>query len=201
MEEDDKNALAAANMIDSSPNITPKKRKEGPSLTSSAETPTKRRRGCPPGSGSSFGSKKRKEEPSEITSRISDEKSSPHVIVLNADQDVVEVLYNIPVANYPKTVTVFSAFGSISEITAHTPNGSRHRKGEFEILFLAIRCLVSDNGHHCREKAMCTVTCTNDQGNLFANTCVNSLIAADRVDIIAALSKADTAKKTGARMV
>ncbi|CAI8616692.1 unnamed protein product [Vicia faba] len=179
MEEDDKNA-ATTNMI---------------------ETPTKRRRGRPPGSGSSSGSKKRKEEPSETTSGISDEKFSPHVIVLNAGQDVVEVLYNIPVANYPKTVTIFSASDSVSEITALTPNGPRHRKGEFEILFLAIRCLVGDNGRHYREKAMCTITCTNDQGNLYVNTCVNSLIATGYVDIIAALSKADTAKKTGARMV
>ncbi|KAL5081864.1 hypothetical protein RYX36_010285 [Vicia faba] len=182
--------------LESSPDITPKKRKEGPSVTSSAETPTKRRRGRPPGSGS--GSKKRKEEPSETSSGISDEKFSPHVIVLRDGQDVVEVLYNISVANYPKIVTVFSASGSVSEITALTPNGPRHRKGAFQILFLSIRSLVGDNGRHCREKAMCTVTCTDDQGNLFANTCVNSLIAAGRVDIIAAISMVETTKRTGA---
>ncbi|KAI5391833.1 AT-hook motif nuclear-localized protein 15 [Lathyrus oleraceus] len=197
--------------LDSSPNLTPMKRKEGPSLTTSSETPTKRRRGRLPGS------KNRKEGPSLTTSEATSAetptkrrpgrpigtrggKLTPHVIELNARQDVVEVLYNISVANRRKTVIILSASGSVSDIVNLTPDGPIHIKGEFEIHLMSIKSLVDGAGRHCREKATCMVTCIDDKGNPFGNASVNSLIVARRVKITAALFNTNTAKKTGARI-
>ncbi|XP_050902663.1 AT-hook motif nuclear-localized protein 11 [Lathyrus oleraceus] len=194
--------------LDSSPNPTPKKRKEGPSLTTSSETPTKRGRGRPPGSGS----KNRKEGPSLTTSETTSAetptkirltpggKLTPHVIELNARQDVVEVLYNISVENRRKTVIILSASGSVSDIVSLTPDGPIHIKGEFEIHLMSIKSLVDGAGRHCRAKATCMVTCIDDKGKPFGNASVNSLIVAKRVKITAALFNTNTAKKTGARI-
>ncbi|KAI5412373.1 hypothetical protein KIW84_057154 [Lathyrus oleraceus] len=225
--------------LDSSPNLTPKKRKEGPSLTTSSETPTKMRRGRPPGSGS----KNRKEGPSPTTSettsaetptkkrrpgrppgyRSKNRKEGPswtisettsaetptkrrrpkfdsHIIELNAGQDVIEVLYNMSVANPSKTVTILSASGPVSDIVDLTPNGPTHSKGKFEIYFMAIKCVADDDGRHCREKATFMVGCKDEKGNLFVNNFVNSLIAAGDVKITATLFNTDAAKKAGARI-
>ncbi|XP_058768120.1 AT-hook motif nuclear-localized protein 9-like [Vicia villosa] len=224
--------------LDSSPNLTPKKRKEGPSLTTSSETPAKRRRGRPPGSRSKkekegpsratsetpakrrrgrppgSRSKKKKEGPSRIASAETPTKRkrgrhfgtgggklASHIIELSAGQDVVDVLYKISVENPRKTVTILSALGSVSDIVDLTPKGLKHCKGEFELYFMAIKCIVEDDGCHCRDKATFVVGCKDDKGNLFVNTSVNSLIAAGRVEITATLFNTYNAKKRGARIL
>ncbi|XP_058776729.1 AT-hook motif nuclear-localized protein 10-like [Vicia villosa] len=188
----------------SSPNLTIRKIKEE---EPSSGTPTKRKRGRPLGPGS--GSKKEglsptisAESPTKRTpdspSATGGAKFTPHVIHFNAGEDVVEVLYKISVANRGKTVTVLSANGSISEIVYLTPNGLWQSKGEFHLL--SLKWPDDDNGRRSREKTVCTITGTSAEGNLFANTSVNSLIAAGHVKITAGLFNTDTAEKTGARI-
>ncbi|KAI5412371.1 uncharacterized protein LOC127086580 [Lathyrus oleraceus] len=216
--------------LESSPTITPKKRKEGPETdTSSAESPTKvkRRRRSPPGSGS--GSKKRKQGPSPTISSGSSETTSsqtegssettsgatptkkrppcppgkltPGLIDLNAGQDMIDIICSICQAFPHRMFSIISVIGTISEVGLFTPSGLAHQKGEFEILSLSVRSLVGDNGRHCRAKAKCSVSWIDNKGIMYASASVNSLIAAGPAKIITAYFNKDNAKKAGARIL
>jgi len=56
-------------------------------------------------------------------------------------------------------------------------------QGEFHIMSLSIKCLVGDDGRHCRAKAECSVILTDDKGIFFVNAHVNSLLAASPVEV------------------
>jgi hypothetical protein len=55
-------------------------------------------------------------------------------------------------------------------------------QGKFQILTLAVKCLVDDDGRHCRAKATCGFILTDDKGITFGSTAVNSLKAAGPVE-------------------
>jgi hypothetical protein len=56
-------------------------------------------------------------------------------------------------------------------------------QGKFQILTLAVKCLFDDDGRPCRAKARCGVILTDDNGTAFGSTAVNSLKAAEPVEV------------------
>jgi len=51
-------------------------------------------------------------------------------------------------------------------------------QGVFEITSLSVSCLVDEDGRHCREKAACSVSLTDNKGKTIESTSVGCLIAA-----------------------
>ena len=56
-------------------------------------------------------------------------------------------------------------------------------QGKFQILTLAVKCLIDDDGRPCRAKARCVVTLIDDKGITFGSTAVNSLKAAEPIEV------------------
>ena len=47
-------------------------------------------------------------------------------------------------------------------------------QGEFHIISLSVKCLVGDDGRHCRAKAACSVILTDGEKILYGYAHVNS---------------------------
>ncbi|KEH38933.1 putative PPC domain-containing protein [Medicago truncatula] len=147
-----------------------------------AETSSKKRKGHPPGSGGGT--------------------FTPHIMNLNAGQDLVDAIYNLSEALPRRSVIINSATGSVSEVGLFDPNGPPNkRQVKFQIITLAVICLVDDDGRHCRAKARCGVILTDNKGITFGSTVVNSLKAAGPVKIIASSFATDVAKESTARIL
>jgi hypothetical protein len=51
-------------------------------------------------------------------------------------------------------------------------------QGVFEIISLSVSCPADEDGRHCREKATCCVSLTDDKGKTIESTSVGCLIVA-----------------------
>ncbi|RHN75363.1 putative PPC domain-containing protein [Medicago truncatula] len=113
---------------------------------------------------------------------------------LSQGEDVVDALYRLSEAfHHHRLVSIDSVSGYVSDVLFHDQDGSHAHTGVFEITSLSLQCLADEDGHQCQNKATCSVLLTDDKGNTFEITGVNSLIANGPIEIIAELEKEKSA--------
>jgi len=152
----------------SSINITPKKRKlEGPSEaeTTYAETSSSNKRNGSP--------------PTEV-----------RTINLKAGQDVVDAIYQLSKEyDHRRSLNIISATGFISDIVFRDQYGYFKGLKVSYMTSLYVSRLVDEDGHHCPEKATCSVSFCDQYGLNFESVDMGCLIAAGPIEIIADTSK------------
>jgi len=151
----------------SSINITPKKRKlEGSSEAETiyAETSSKKRNGSPP--------------------------TEVRTINLKAGQDVVDAIYQLSKAyDHRRSLNIISATGLISDIVFRDQYGYFKGLKVSYMTSLYVSRLVHEDGHHCPEKATCSISFCDQNGLNFESVDMGHLIAAGPIEIIADTSK------------
>lgn len=146
----------------SSINITPRKRKlEGPS---EAETSSKKRNESPP--------------------------TEVRTINLKAGEDVVDAIYQLSKTyDHRRSLSIISATGFISDIVFRDQYGYFKGLKVSYMTSLYVSRLVDEDGHHCPEKATCSVSFCDEYGLNFESVDMGRLIAAGPIEIIADTSK------------
>nr|POE85684.1 at-hook motif nuclear-localized protein 9 [Quercus suber] len=149
---------------------------------SSSESPTKRRRGRPRGSGklqliASLGGSAADTAGTNFT---------PHVVNVQTNEDIVSKIASFSQRG-PRSVCILSATGCVSRVTISQPGNSGgilRYEGRFEILSLSGSYTFVEKGGANRKLAMLSVSLAKPDGRVFGGGIAGALIAAGPIQLI-----------------
>ncbi|KAK7262213.1 hypothetical protein RJT34_29776 [Clitoria ternatea] len=146
------------------------------------ETPPKRSRGRPRGSGklqilASIGG---------FVAETAGGSFTPHVLIVNTGEDVVSRIVSF-FHKGPRSVCILSATGTVSSVVIRQPTASGgvlRYEGRFEILSLSGSCTYTGGvgGAH-RKNGMLSVSLAKPDGRVFGGGIESSLIAAGPIQV------------------
>ncbi|KAL9264586.1 AT-hook motif nuclear-localized protein 3-like protein [Drosera capensis] len=111
---------------------------------------------------------------------------SPHVITVNAGEDVAMKIYSFGQQD-SRAICVLSASGSISNVTIRLQNssgGTMTYEGRFEILSLSGSFMPTDNGIMKSRSGGISVALASSEGRVFGGGLAGLLVAASPVQVV-----------------
>lgn len=154
--------------------------------TLSSETPAKKHRGRPPGSG-------KKQLDALGAAGIG---FTPHVITVKAGEDIASKIMAFSQQG-PRTVCILSANGAICNVTLRQPamsGGTVTYEGRFEIISLSGSFLMSDNNGSRSRTGGLSVSLAGSDGRVLGGGVAGMLMAASPVQVVVGSFIADAKK-------
>ncbi|GMY15893.1 AT-hook motif nuclear-localized protein 9-like [Fagus crenata] len=162
-------------------------------LSSMSESPSKRSRGRPRGSGklqlmASLGG---------FAADTAGASFTPHVVTVNTSEDIVSKISSISQRG-PRAVCILSATGVVSCVTIRQPGSSGgilRYEGRFEILSLSGSYTFVETGGIHDKNGMLSVSLAKPDGRVFGGGVAGALIAAGPIQLIVGSFKQNLNKK------
>ncbi|KAL2233025.1 UNVERIFIED_CONTAM: AT-hook motif nuclear-localized protein 8 [Sesamum indicum] len=158
--------------------------------TPSSETPAKRNRGRPPGSG-------KKQLDALGTPGVG---FTPHVITVNSGEDIASKILAFSQQG-PRTVCILSANGAICNVTLRQPamsGGTVTYEGRFEIISLSGSFLLSENNGSRSRTGGLSVSLAGSDGRVLGGGVAGILKAASPVQVVVGSFTAEGKKSKNA---
>ncbi|GAV69823.1 DUF296 domain-containing protein [Cephalotus follicularis] len=155
--------------------------------TPASETPSKKARGRPPGSG---------KKQLDALGGVGGVGFTPHVILVKAGEDIASKIMAFSQQG-PRTVCILSANGAICNVTLRRPamsGGTVTYEGRFEIISLSGSFLLSENNGNRSRTGGLSVSLAGSDGRVLGGGVAGMLMAASPVQVIVGSFIADGKK-------
>ncbi|KAK6947433.1 PPC domain [Dillenia turbinata] len=156
--------------------------------TPSSDTPAKRNRGRPPGSG---------KKQLDALGGYGGLGFTPHVITVKAGEDIASKIMAFSQQG-PRTICILSASGAICNVTLRQPamsGGTVTYEGRYEIISLSGSYLLSEGGSNRSRTGGLSVSLAGSDGRVLGGGVAGMLMAASPVQVVVGSFIADGKKK------